>query len=151
MAELLAFLSKPKGFPGWEWMIKAICSHFSVGTLLSLLLYFIFMRSVIFQSRYFFNKAFVVSFLGGLISILIDLDHVVALFGWAYWRPLHIPLAIIALFVILFPNRPIKYLSEVKIFKKIIDLGGIDGRLILRIWSFCLIVHVIEDFTLGWF
>lgn len=132
----LGLITKPKGFD-LEWTVKAICSHFTIGYFLSLLVYLRFRKSLF--------PSLLVALIGGSISVLIDIDHVVYFFGIAHGRPLHIPYAIASLIIFCFPKLLAQRLSKIKI------LSGIDIILAVRIWSLCILFHILEDYTIAWF
>jgi len=122
----------------WSEAIRRFLAHFGLGVILSVALYSLLEKFFVSpDNREGFRRATWVGFFGGIFSVAIDLDHIVMWFGAAYTRPLHWPvfgLALIAAVFLFFMNE-----------------SGRRPPLYWFIWCVCLMVHVVEDFTLNWF
>lgn len=153
MGIYLAFLTKPDNFD-LQWTVKAVCCHFTVGYFLSLLFYLFWMRLFVRFSKKIFLVAFAIAFLFGIASFLLDIDHIVMLFGEEseYSRPVHKWAAGFAGLAILTTTYfLVKDWWVCTICKDNINIKRLKICILVWILSLCWIVHVVEDYTLGWF
>lgn len=153
MGELTAFITKPDNFD-LQWTVKAICSHFTVGYVLSLVSYLFWMRLFVQFTKKIFYQSLFIAFVGGLASLAIDADHVVMFFGWEseYSRPWHPWLAGFASLAIFVTTCfLVKSWWECTICERNINIKWLIISILVWILSLDWIVHVVEDYTLGWF
>lgn len=140
-------------WPTLEWAVKAFLSHFGLGVLTALILCLIFERvTIVAEHRKGFTWACVVGFWGGMVSVGIDIDHIVLLLGATYSRPLHWPvLGIICVPVIILGGFTLLMFALIKKARDPNDALFVRRLIYAVCLCVCLAVHVIEDFTLGWF
>lgn len=148
----LAFLTKPDNF-NLQWTFEAICSHFTVGYVLSLVFYLFWMRLFVRFSKKIFDDSFFVAFVGGLASLVIDADHAVMFFGQEseYSRPLHLTFALMSWVAVMATTLKLIICRLDMAYQKNVDMKRVVVNIFVWIISIDWIVHVIEDYTLGWF
>ena len=150
MLEILGFIAMPKDF-NLEWSVKAFLSHFALGYIFSFFFYLGIIRLFIPWSRDVFSACLCVAFWGAWISVGIDLDHVVMLFGKEYGRPWHKPIGVIAAAIATFTfARLIRWRLD-KSFDHVNEIGRVKRNLLWCVLASCLVLHVLEDYLLGWF
>ncbi|GEM_PF-2141269 len=153
MEDLLVFLTLPEDFD-LQWTVKAVFSHFSVGYIISVLFYLGWMRLFAPLNKKNLYESLVIAPLSGLVSLLIDADHIVMFFGQEkeYSRPAHPLVALIAALIIWNTTwRLVELFWEAKVYKKSIDIKAVRLNTVVWIWSLCLVAHVAEDYLIGWF
>lgn len=146
--ELLAFISKPSDF-NLEWTVKAILSHFALGYLFALIFYIGVMRFFLPFRREIFRRALFIAFIGALLSVGIDADHFVRIFGVPYGRHWHKFWAVVALAAVLL--APFKQWLLSWRFWPQWARTLLRRPIELQAWSLCIILHVLEDYYVGWF
>ena len=152
MIDLLAFLSKPDNFD-LQWTVKAFLSHFALGYIFSLFLYLLLIRLFAKWTKKVLYYALFVALVGAFASVVIDADHIVLLFGDDYGRPWHKPMAFISGTVaVLIIVRLLSIRNKCRIeYAQNYRIKSADKHLLFLIVAFCIILHVLEDYLLGWF
>lgn len=150
MEALIAFITKPKDFD-WEWTTKAILSHFALGYWFSLISYPVLMRFFSKINKKILFNALWVSLFGGVASVLIDLDHFPLFIGEEKTRFLHPFFGAVSAAVALFTLLRLVIWFLDKFHKKEINLKRTHWNICALVWAGCFILHIVEDYTLGWF
>lgn len=152
MGIFLAFLTKPDNFD-LQWTVKAFLSHFALGYLFSLVVYLLLIRFFTCWKKQIRDYARFVALVGGFASVMIDFDHVVLLFGDDYGRPWHKTAAYISGFVaILIVIRLFSIRNKCRTeYSQNYRIKSADRYLLCLIVALCIILHVLEDYLLGWF
>lgn len=137
-------------WPAIDWLaaITRGLAHVGLGVLLSTLLYWFLEKIFLYRDeREGFRQATWVGVWGGIFSVIIDVDHIVMWWGATYTRPLHWPAFYVAIVFasLLGLNYLLSWLADVG------SVNMVKKSIWWFIWCVCVIVHVIEDFTLNRF
>lgn len=150
MSQILGLITVPHDFD-LQWSVKAFLSHFALGYIFSLIFYLAVMRLFVPWSKEIWNVSRCVAFWGAFISVAVDADHIVLLFGREYGRPWHKPLAAFAAVVAVFTFVRLIRRRLDKSFNHVEEIKRVRGNLLLCVLSSCVVLHVAEDYFVKWF